>query len=228
MANSFLINIRTCVGLKGTPQVLTEATGRMNRDAKPSAPLYDSIIAERERDIAFAAWREKVALFKSMFYGAGMSLVNRKFRPWKQPGLKRKQSYKKFLQCYKFYYASKRVLRDVLNDLIFHRGLRGEQLSSAFAECLVQLGELSKVYTGSPPPQPTRSEEAQPSPVKEADEERSSSGESLGTPGHESNWNYNDDVSYDSDDVYDTNMFPGYGRSPRADGGPTFTYPKRA
>lgn len=202
----------------------------MNRDTKPTTPLYDSIIAEREREVAFAAWREKVALFKSMFYGAGMSMINRKFRPWKQPGLKRKQSYKKFLQCYKFYYASKRVLRDVLNDLIFHRKLRGEQLTTAFAGCLLQLGELSNVYTGSPP-QPTQSEEARPLPVKEANEEaneeRSSSCESLGTPGHESNWNYNDDVSYDSDDVYDTNMFPGYGRSPRGDTGPTFTYLER-
>jgi hypothetical protein len=199
----------------------------MNRDTKPATPLYDSIIAERKREIAFAAWREKVVLFKAVFNGAGMSMINRKFRPWKEPGLKRKQSYKTFLRCYKFYYASKRVLRDVLNDLIFHRNFRGEQLTTAFAECLLQLGELSNAYTGSQP-QHTKSEEARPSPVNEANEEFSSSGESLGTPGHESNWNYNDDVSYDSDDTYDTNMFPGYGRGPRTDAAPTFTYPERA
>jgi hypothetical protein len=207
----------------------------MNRDNKPASPLYASIIAERKREFAFAAWREKVVLFKSLFNGAGMSMVNRRFRPWKEPGLKRKQSYKTFLRCYKFYYASKRALRDVLNDLIFHQRLRGEELTTAFANCLIQLGELSNLCTGLPP-EPTEKEEVQASPVDDksirepivdSNEERSSSDESLGTPGYESNWDHNDDVSYDSDDAYDINMFPGYGRGPRADSGPTFTYPER-
>jgi len=214
----------------------------MNRDSKPAAPLYDSIIAERKHEVAFAAWRERVVLFKSLFHGAGMSLINRKFRPWKAPGLKRKQSYKKFLQCYKFYYAAKKVMRDVLNDFIFHRGLRGGELTTAFTKSLLQFDHLSKIYTEPQPdvpksdPSPPEEESAQPSPVddktsgepvEKVNEERSSSDDSLGIPGNESNWNYNDDVSYDSDDAYDTNMFPGYGRSPRVGTWPTFTYPKR-
>ena len=43
-----------------------------------------------------------------------MALINRKFRPLKAPGLKRKERYKRFLQYYKFYYVSKKVMRDVL------------------------------------------------------------------------------------------------------------------
>ena len=206
----------------------------MSRNTKTSPPLYSSIVDEREREVAFAAWREKVSLFKTMFNGAGMSLINRKFRPWKAPGLKRKERYKRFLQYYKFYYTSKRVLRDVLNDIIFHKKLRGEHLTTAFANSLIQLGDLSDAYTKLSSEHIDK-EEAQPSsiddkpirqPVVESNEERSTSGDSLGTPGHESNWNYSDGVSYDSDDIYDANMYPGYGRSPRADVGPTFTYSK--
>ena len=215
----------------------------MSRNTKTSPPLYNTIVDEREREVAFAAWREKVTLFKTMFNGAGMALINRKFRPWKAPGLKRKERYKRFLQYYKFYYVSKKVMRDVLNELIFRRSLRGDELSTMFADSLIQFDSLSKMYaepqkndqrveSNPDSPKETSLAPSDDKPAKESndmvDEERSSSGDSLGTPGHESNWNYSDGVSYDSDDVYDTNMYPGYGRSPRASAGPTFTYSKTA
>ena len=213
----------------------------MSGNTKTKSLLYNSIVVEKKREIAFAEWREKVELFKCLFHGAGMSLINNKFRPWKAPGLKRKQSYKKFLQCYKYYYAAKKVLRDLLNELIFHDCLHGERLTTAFGDALVQLDRLSKIYTEldldvtKVENSPNTIKEVQLMPVDDkpnnesnegTNEERSSSGDSLGTPGHESHWNYNDNISYDSDDAYDTNMFPGYGRSPQVSTGPTFTYDK--
>jgi hypothetical protein len=213
----------------------------MSSNTKPL--LYNSIVVEMQRENAFAVWREKVTLFKAMFNGAGMSLINRKFRPWKAPGLKRQERYKAFLKFYKFYYVSKKVMRDVLNELIFHRSLRGERLTTAFADSLIQFDGLAEKCMYPPQSDSSKSNPSSPekesvqqspvddepkeNPVAEVNVERSSSDESLGTPGHESNWNYSDDVSYDSDDVYDTNMFPGYGRSPQVDSGPTFTYLKK-
>ena len=37
-----------------------------------------------------------------------MALINRKFRPWKARA--EKERYKRFLQYYKFYYVSKKVI----------------------------------------------------------------------------------------------------------------------
>lgn len=207
--------------------------------AKSTTHLYDTIVSEREHAKAFTEWREKVALFKAMFNGAGMTLINRKFRPWKEPGLTHSQSYGTFLKFYKFYHASKRVMRDVLNDIIFHRGLRGDELTTVFADVLVEFERMSIVNL-----QPnsncsglsdnSHNKNGTPASEGNADKalvsESSSSDDSVSDPsdaqGHGSNWNHSDDVSYDSDDVYDVNMFPGYGRDPRFESAPTFTYSK--
>lgn len=252
-----------------------------------SVPLYDTIVAERKHNNAFKEWADRKELFDALLNGAGMSLINRCFRPWKQQGLSRVEGYRLFKKHYRVYYVARKMMKYVLNDIIFHRKLRGELLTTVFGSVLIQFEEMSKVcFSGEADVSTSTvvsnhmaicnesnsdegncgksetnegSEEDEDSSESDEDDDAGESesdedndDDASGSESDEdedddddvsesesdvpsdksehdenSNWNHTEDESYDSDDVYDANMFPGYGRTPLSDSGPTFTYPKK-
>lgn len=212
-------------------------------------PLYGTIVAERVNEHAFSEWKRRKSIYDCFLNGAAKHLIDSRFRPWKDKSLSSKLRYRLFKKHYKLYYFAKKVMKAALNEIVFYKKYDGEQLVLAFACVLNAFNAPSSLNTieeeetdrdtavqgkAAVGDDDDKNEDDETPAVddEQAEDER---GEGVtgvvenvinygDNNGDNSNWNHTDD-SYDSDDVYETNMFPGYGR---AGSGPTFTYPKKA
>lgn len=194
--------------------------------------MYDSILKEREDESRFQSWRRKVRDYNRLYKGTGMPYVRARFQPWKSPGFSYKERYRMFLKYYKLYYLAKKVVRVGLEDAIFKKGLEGEALTHAFADILASFNVSScgnSEYSVDDGVSHELGDSAKVTEcVTEADGGEAIGDMSVSEDGSNDSEVEQDNVSYaSSDDAYDVNMYPGYGRQQNwRDTSPSFTYTK--